>query len=91
VETVLPDEPPRVTCVDGARACPPEDCGGPAGYEELLRILADPSHEEHEERLEAVGGSFDAEAFDVEEVNAMLRRRGPRLRRGLAVVSTLLH
>nr|WP_257127215.1 plasmid pRiA4b ORF-3 family protein [Burkholderia sp. ABCPW 11] len=27
-------------CVAGAGACPPEDCGGPAGYAELGRTLA---------------------------------------------------
>ena len=35
-------------CLDGARACPPEDCGGVTGYDDLLRALADPSHPEHD-------------------------------------------
>ncbi len=58
-------------CIDGRRACPPEDCGGPWGYEELLTILADPSHPEHEERVQWVGewggGNLDPEAFDPAE------------------------
>ncbi len=50
--------------VDGRRACPPEDCGGPWGYTELLAVLADPTHPEHAERLEWLGGPFDPERFD---------------------------
>jgi pRiA4b ORF-3-like protein len=42
-------------CIDGKRACPPEDCGGPWGYGELLEIIADPKHPEHEERREWMG------------------------------------
>ena len=58
--------------VGGARACPPEDCGGPWGYHHLLEVLADPAHEEHEDLLGWVGGGFDPEAFDVAETNANL-------------------
>ncbi|MCE5187449.1 MAG: plasmid pRiA4b ORF-3 family protein [Planctomycetaceae bacterium] len=60
-------------CLDGRRACPPEDCGGALGYEELLEILDDPDHEEHEDRLEWLGGEFDPEAFDIKEVNDALK------------------
>jgi hypothetical protein len=35
--------------------CPPEDCGGPWGYAELKDILADPSHERHQEMLDWLG------------------------------------
>ena len=56
-------------CLKGKRACPPEDCGGPWGYGELLDILNDPEHEEHEDMLEWVGGHFDSEEFDLDSVN----------------------
>src|SRR5947208_9585138 len=39
---------PRVArCVDGARARPPEDVGGPHGYAGFLESLADRRHPEH--------------------------------------------
>ena len=64
-------------CVGGRRACPPEDCGGPGGYDRLRSILADPSHEGHDEKLAWLGleqaGAFDPEEFDVEAVNGLLR------------------
>lgn len=55
-------------CLTGARACPPEDCGGVGGYEYLLEIIKDPNHPEYEERIEWLGGSFDPEAFKAEEI-----------------------
>ena len=55
-------------CLDGHRACPPEDCGGPWGYADLLEALADPKHERHEDMSEWIGGKFDPEAFDKEAV-----------------------
>lgn len=38
--------------VDGAHACPPENCGGIGGYGHLLGVLADPKDEQHERMLE---------------------------------------
>ena len=55
-------------CLDGERACPPEDCGGTWGYEGLLNVLRDPQHEDYEDRLEWLGDSFDPEAFDAKKV-----------------------
>jgi hypothetical protein len=69
------------TCTAGKRHGPPEDCGGPFGYEDLLAILADPSHPEHEERREWLGGELDPEAFSMADINDTLRTRfGPRKR-----------
>jgi len=59
-------------CTGGARACPPEDIGGPWGYGELLDALADPSHDRHGELLEWLGGPFDPERFDHVAVDAAL-------------------
>ena len=66
---------PRVT--DGKRACPPEDVGGPSGYEDFLAAVANPEHEEHASMLEWIGGPFDPESFDVIVAND----RVPRPRR----------
>ena len=54
-------EGPRLLAGEGA--CPPEDCGGPHGYAELLQALADPKHPEHRE-LREWAGAFDPQRFD---------------------------
>jgi hypothetical protein len=55
-------------CIGGARACPPEDCGGVPGYYDLLEIISDPKHEEHKQMLTWLGGSYDPGAFEPEMV-----------------------
>lgn len=62
-------------CVGGARACPPEDCGGPGGYEHLLEVLKNSKAEDHDDLVAWVGGHFDPEGFDVNRINAALRER----------------
>jgi Plasmid pRiA4b ORF-3-like protein len=67
-------------CTDGARACPPEDCGGIWGYAELLKTLKNPKHPEHKSMKEWTGGAFDAEAFDQEKINRWLGKvKWPRV------------
>lgn len=63
-------------CVAGERACPPEDCGGPFGYQDLLEILKNPKHENYKAMNEWVGKNFDAEQFNP----AKVRFENPHLR-----------
>ncbi len=51
----------RPWCLGRKRHRPPEDCGGPAGYQVFLDAISNPRHPEHEAKLECVGGSFDPE------------------------------
>lgn len=78
VEKALAPEP-RVRyplCLAGRGACPPEDVGGPWGYDEFLSAIRDPGHEEHDELLEWVGGPFDPDLFDVRSINQALDLHG---------------
>jgi hypothetical protein len=74
LEKILPPEegkkPP--VCLEGERACPPEDCGGPPGYENLLQAVRDPKHPEHKDLTAWLDGPFDPEKFNLEEVNKEL-------------------
>jgi Plasmid pRiA4b ORF-3-like protein len=76
VERASSTRPPLkcAVCLDGANACPPEDCGGPGGYGGLLEALADPAHEDHEDLLMWAGAQFDPAAFDLAAANAALQR-----------------
>lgn len=62
-------------CITGKRNCPPEDCGGVWGYEELLAILADPAHPERAERIDWIGEEFNPDEFDLELASTVLAAR----------------
>lgn len=59
----------ELACLDGSRACPPEDVGGTSGYYEFCNVIKDPDHDEYESYMEWSGGNFDSEKFDDDEVN----------------------
>lgn len=80
VEKVLPDsdDEPTVIYLDGANACPPDDCGGMPAYQSLLKILDDPSHPQYEDMRDWLdlgeGENYDPKelGIDPEAVNQEL-------------------
>lgn len=76
VEKVLPAEQDTVcpVCLEGARACPPEDCGGFPGYMALLEALANPDDEDNAERIEWIGEDYNPEKFDLDKINRELKQ-----------------
>jgi hypothetical protein len=74
-------EAPRARVLTGRRACPPEDCGGVGGYEDLLdaRAVGRDADERQRELLAWLGDDWDPEEFSAEETDAFLgtTRSGP--------------
>jgi hypothetical protein len=73
VETPSPSwtkyEMPLPACVAGENACPPEDVGGPPGYERFLSIIQNQNDEEFADTLRWSGGAFDPKGFDLNRIN----------------------
>ena len=64
--------------IEAVGRCPPEDVGGPPGYEEFLAALADPGHERHAEMIEGHGNSFDPTAVDLVEIDRAIQHTALR-------------
>ncbi|HJW74925.1 MAG TPA: plasmid pRiA4b ORF-3 family protein [Thermoleophilia bacterium] len=60
-------------CIAGLGACPPEDCGGLAGFEDFKEAMANPDHPEHKSLKRWYGGDFDPGEFSAEEASKLLR------------------
>jgi hypothetical protein len=84
VEAVVPEDAdsdyPRL--LEARSACPPEDCGGPWGYAELLAAVADPRHQRHAELTAWLGPGFDPAVVDDSAIRqslaAFAKPRSPR-------------
>ena len=69
-----------IQCMEGERACPPEDVGSTSGYADFCKAIADPKHGEHKHfkewysELSMSTGEYDQEAFDINRVNIELMR-----------------
>ena len=59
-------------CLTSEGDAPPEDVGGPGGYAEMLRVLADPQDAEYKDIKSWLEG-MDLKPFNLEQVNRNLR------------------
>jgi hypothetical protein len=78
-EVLFGEESFQQICVAGKRCCPPEDCGGPQGFAEVLKAARDANHPNHEEACEWFG-DLVPESFSANEINRRLRHRKLRSR-----------
>lgn len=78
LEKVTESEPgisyPR--CVDGRRACPPEDVGGVYGFADYVEAITNPRHRGHDDCLEW-SGPFDPTEFDAAKATRRMRKGLP--------------
>jgi thioredoxin-like negative regulator of GroEL len=75
LEKILDDYAGKVPFfIEGKRACPPEDCGGVIGYEEVLKLIKNPTHKQNDNLTQWAGYSFDPEKFDIKNINKKLAK-----------------
>jgi hypothetical protein len=72
IERLL-DPVPRIIyprLIEATGRCPPEDCGGPFGYADFLDAIGNSKHERHSELTEWIGGDFDPNVVDTDQLAA---------------------
>ncbi|MDZ4662952.1 MAG: plasmid pRiA4b ORF-3 family protein [Pseudomonadota bacterium] len=73
-------------CVDGEYSAPPEDWGGPHGFEEFKKAVSNPKNKNHKEMVgwyseTNYGRKYNSKSFDLEFMNLRIgRRQKPRLK-----------
>ena len=73
--TEVLDHDPRMqypACIGGENACPPEDCGGPPGFDNFKTVIAGKDSPEKNDLLAWVGGYYNPSTFDPNFVNKRL-------------------
>ena len=83
VEKIQDREPKKKCprCIDGGRACPPEDSGGPWAYQEALHVLKNRWGPDRRIVLENLGRDFDPAVFRRGPVNRAFRGEQHSVRR----------
>jgi Plasmid pRiA4b ORF-3-like protein len=78
LEDIIDEPTKKAVCIDGAGACPPEDCGGPRGYKDFKIVINNPIHEEFASFKKwagiGKGRTWDAFKFDKEITNRILEK-----------------
>jgi hypothetical protein len=69
--------------VEGVRRCPPEDCGGPPGFQEFLDAVTNPAHPEHADTLDWNGEPYDPDDIERIIIDAQISRIARSRRGGL--------
>ena len=70
---------PRLVAAEGR--CPPEDVGGPWGYDEYLKAIRNPRHKRHVEMVQWRGPGFDPAVVDTHAIGRELAAFAKRLSR----------
>jgi hypothetical protein len=75
LEKILSSDDESTRCLAGKRNCPPEDCGGPDQYMDVLTVRKNPRHPRRKEMSELLAWfnpEFNPERFNLKEVNSLL-------------------
>ena len=79
LDAILDEKQKKATCLSGKGACPPEDCGSIYGYEEMKHVFQTMAKSERADEYRDWiglddGESWDANAFDIDEINTCLKQ-----------------
>ena len=73
VEKIINEAQDIPVCIEGEMNCPPEDCGGIPGFENMLGILKDRTHPEFQDMYQWAG-SYNPKKFSLAKINRELSK-----------------